>query len=187
MGVIRKAKGYKIRVDPPGIAEKIILTTCHRQMATPPPKQKGGWFSDKYYEFEFYPDEQHEIEKACSFDIGVYESGVKERHAWGLLIIESDRAGLAARVKCNGTAETYGGTSKCQAKAGLIQSIHFDRPVKLAAGPNCEIKIPKDNMNFVYRIPADECKMFFVDINNAEKFHKAVLFGYEQMQIRGVE
>lgn len=186
MGVVPKAVSYKIRVEPPGKADMITLLSCHREMKTPNPKRHGGWFAKKYYEFEIIPTEEHEIEKGCSFDAGVYEKD-KGRHAWGLIVIESDRAKLEAITKCNGQTTRFKGTSVCQAKAGLIESIHFNQPVIATEVAGCTLKKPKDKKNWVYIMPKDECTVYFVDEKNADNFHKAVLFGYGQIPIRGVK
>lgn len=185
-GIIPKSTGYKIRVEPPGKADLMTIENCHRELKTPNPKRHGGWFSKKYYEFEIWPTEEHEIEKACSFETGVYEKN-EGRHAWGLLVIESERAGLPATLKCNGKVEVFGGTSICQAKKNLIQSIHFDRRVRHAFGMGCELKEPADLRNWVFQIPEGECKVFFVDVENPSNFHKAVFYGYSKIPIRGVE
>lgn len=186
MGVVPKAKSYKIRIEPPGKADMITVLSCHREMKTPNPKKRGGWFSKKYYEFEIFPTEEHEVEKACSFDTGVYEKK-KGRHAWGLIVIESDLAKLAATTKCNGKTTVFGGTSVCQAKAGLIESIHFDRPVIATEVVGCTLQKPADGRNWIYVMPRNECIVYFVDKKNADNFHKSVLFGYDTIPIRGVE
>lgn len=189
IGVIRQAQKYKIRIDPLGKADAIILQSCHRQWRTPHPKRRGGWFSKKYYEFFIEPTKEHEVNKACSFDIGVFEKE-KGRHGWGLLVIDSNRAKLKALVKCNGQTNSFGGTSVCQSKAGLIQSIHFDRPVTIASTKNCKIKNIKKPINkkdWIFLMPAKECITFFVDDKNADVFHKAVWFGYDKIPIRGVD
>lgn len=186
MGVVESAKGYKIRVEPPGKADMITVLSCHREWKTPNPKHKGGWFSKKYYEFEIWPTEEHEALKTCSFDAGVYEK-TRGRHAWGLLVIDSEREKLAATVKCNGKTSTFGGTSVCQAKKGLIQSIHFDRKVYATETAGCILKKPEDGRNWVYQMTEGECVVYFVDVKNADNIHKAVLFGYDVIPIRGVE
>jgi len=186
MGVVPESKHYKIRIEPPGKADMITVLSCHREMKTPNPKRHGGWFSKKYYEFNIWPDPQHEVNSACSFDAGVYEKK-KGRHAWGLIVIENKRAKLGATTKCNGQTTVFGGTSVCQSKAGLIESIHFDRPVISTNVVGCEIRKPKDKRNWVYLMPKNECIIYFVDEKNPDNFHKAVLYGYSAIPIRGVE
>jgi len=186
MGVIPKAKGYKIRIEPPGKADMITVLSCHREWKTPNPEKRGGWFSKRYYEFEIWPTEDIESEKTCPFDAGVYEKD-NGRHAWGYLVIDSKREKLGATVKCNGRTKVFGGTSVCQAKEGLIQSIHFDRPVISTEVPGCEIRKAKDKRNWVFIMPGGECTVFFVDEKNPKNFHKLVMFGYDTIPIRGVE
>ncbi len=186
MGVVPKASKYKIRVEPLGKADMIVLLSCHRQWKTPHPERRGGWFSKKYYEFQISPTEEHEVEKACSFDAGVYEKK-KGRHGWGLIVVDSEREKLGALVKCNGRTTKFNGTSVCQAKTGLIQSIHFDRPMRWAGVVGCEIQEPDDKKNWIFLMPQGECITFFVDDKDASIFHKAVWFGYDKLPIRGVE
>lgn len=186
MGVVESAKGYKIRVEPPGLADMITVLSCHREWKTPNPERQGGWFKRKYYEFEIWPTEDIEATKACSFDTGVYEKKAG-RHAWGLLVINTKREKLAATFKCNGETVVYGGTSVCQSKKGLIESIHFDREVIATQTSGCEIPQAKDNRNFVFQMVKGECVVYFVDKANPDNIHKAVLFGYDTIPIRGVE
>lgn len=186
MGVVESAKGYKIKISPPGKADMITVLSCHREWKTPNPRRKGGWFKKKYYEFEIWPTQEHEVSKACSFDTGVYEK-LGGRHAWGLIVISADKAKLAATVKCNGRTSVFGGTSVCQAKKGLIQSIHFDREVFATETPGCKLERPEDGRNWVYQMTPGECAFYFVDAKNADNIHKAILFGYDTIPIRGVE
>lgn len=186
MGVIAKSEGYKIRIEPPGKADMITVLSCHREWKTPNPKRHGGWFRDKYYDFEIWPTKEHEALKTCPFETGVYEKN-KGRHAWGLLVIDSEREKLSATVKCNGKTTVFGGTSVCQAKKGLIQSIHFDRAVLATKTPRCELKQPKDKRNWVYIMPKSECTIFFVDEKNPDMLHKHITYGYMSIPIRGVD
>jgi len=187
MGVVQKAQGYKFKVIPPGDADMITVLSCHREWKTPNPKRVGdSWFKTGFYEFDIWPTEEHEINKTCSFDTGVYEK-VAGRHAWGLIVIESEREQLPATVKCNGSTQVFRGTSVCQAKRGLIQSIHFDRRVLATKVAGCELDEPKDKRNWVYQMPESECVVYFVDEKNPDMIHKAVLFGYDSIAIRGVE
>jgi len=186
MGVVTQSRGYKIRIEPPGRADMITVLSCHREWKTPNPKRHGGWFSKRFYEFEVWPTMLHEVKKTCPFDAGVYEKN-KGRHAWGLVAIDSEREKLPATVMCNGETTKFGGTSVCQAKKGLIQSIHFNRNVISTKVVGCEIRVPKDKRNWVFLMPPGECTIFFVDEQNADNFHKMVTFGYDSIPIRGVE
>ena len=168
VGVMPKAPQYKIKVFPPGKADMITVTSCHREIKTPNPKKKGGWFSKGHYEFTLGLKDSVDHSELCSFDIGVYEKN-KGRHAWGLLAIsDSSRYNLPATVKCNGLVKKYAGTSVCQAKKGLIQEYSFDRKVSVTKVMGCEIANlstqEKYSKTWRFLMPEGECEMFFIDI-----------------------
>lgn len=191
-GVMPKADGYKIKVYPPGKADMITVSSCHREWKTPNPEKQGGWFKAGFYEFEIPFKDSIDNETLCSFDVGIYEKN-KGRHAWGLLAIsDAEKYKLPAKIRCNGQEKQYAGTSVCQAKQGLIQGYDFDRQVSVTKVVGCEIANLKTkepySKNWLFLMPSGECEIFFIDIKNPMGFvHQAFLFGYDTIPIRGIE
>jgi len=187
VGVLKRAKGYKIKVEPQGKAHLITVTSCHGVKKTPAPKRKGGWFSKKYYEFEIWPSQKDTPRnKECSFDIAVFEKG-KGRHGWGLLVIKHPKAVLKVYSECNWEQKEYTGTSICQAKKGLTQSLHFERAVLQAKVKGCELPDSPNGRDWVFPMPGGECPLYFVDKKNSKIFHKAILSGFDEMLVRGLD
>lgn len=189
-GIMPRASHYNIRVLPPGNADMITVTSCHRELKTPNPEGNTRW--NKGYTFMLRLSDTIDQENDCSIDIGVYEKD-KGRHAWGLVGFENqDKYSLAALTKCNGRVWQYRGTSACQAKEGLIQQYEFKVPVAVASGEGCEIKNLASQNRFSkvwqFIMPSGECKVFFLDPKAPEKsVHQAFLFGYSVIPIRGIK
>ena len=186
VGVIEKSDKYKITVYPVGKADMITLSNCHREHKRANPKT--NWRT-KGVPFEFTPIVEHESEKTCPIDAGIYEKK-KGRHGWASMVIDSERENLAATLKCNGEIiKTTVGTSYCQAKRGLVQSIHFDRDVEVAQYPGCLMKTPPKGYgkDWTYVMPSGRCVFFFIDRNDPDNVHKSAHFGYDTIPIRGVE
>lgn len=186
MGVVYDSSQYKIKVMPPGKADMITVTSCHREVKTPNPKGAGFW--NKGYEFRIPYQNTIDKNQLCSFDIGVYEAR-QGRHAWGTLAIMNPKFKLEALTKCNGRVKKYGGTSVCQAKEGLIQEYIFDRKVSYAKVPGCEIDnlATKEKYAKVWRflMPPGGCEIRFIDIEDPVNFrHQAFFWGYQSIPIR---
>lgn len=184
MGVYPK---YKITVYPPGKADMVTLTGCHREMKTPP-APKEGWFQKvRPYSFEFEPNEV-DLKTGCAIDMGIYEKKAG-RHGWALLAFDNGITNtlVPELVLCNGEKDTFYGVSICQAKAGLIQEYKFKVPVAIAAREGCVIDQSKDELTWMFRMPASECTVYFIDKKQPDITHKAHFFGYDTTPIRGVE
>jgi len=190
MGVVPKSNFYKVKVFPPGKADMITLTSCHRVVKTPNPKKKGGWFSKGYYEFVIPMANTVDGDETCFFDIGVFEKK-KGRHAWGMIAFEDPFYKLKGLKKCNGETKQYGGVSTCQAQNGSIQEYKFDRVVSPSEVKGCEITNidyeVKNSKVWRFLMPAGPCEVEFYDINDPlNKIHRASLFGFDITPIRGV-
>lgn len=183
MGVMPEADSYKIKVLPPGKADMITVTSCHREekMANPP---KDGTFKNTYT-FQIDLVQGLESKRTCPIDVGVYEKEAG-RHGWATLAIETQRERLPAMTKCNGRVKQYNGVSVCQAKSGLLQKYEFKTPVAVATIPGCYIPEPKDGMNYEFVMPSGSCTIYFVERKNPDNIHQANLFGFDTIPIRGV-
>lgn len=192
MGVMYKSSHYKVTVYPPGKADQITLTSCHRFIKTPKPKRSGGWFKKGYYQFVIPVKDSVDGDEGCFFDIGVFEAK-KGRHAWGMIAFEDPAFyKMKAMTKCNGRNKQYDGVSVCQAKHGSIQEYKFDRLVSPAEVKGCEIKnIDYDVSNSkVWRfiMPRGPCEIEFYDIEKPlTMIHRASLYGFDNVPLRGME
>jgi hypothetical protein len=193
MGIIPMSSHYRVKVMPPGKADMITVTSCHREIKTPrPDKQGGGWFSKGHYEFTIPITGTVDQKELCSLDIGIYERE-KGRHAWGTLAVEdNEKFKLHATANCNGEVIPYKGVSVCQAKKGLIQEYIFDRPVSYAKVIGCEIQNLASEEKYAktwrFVMPEGQCQMYFIDVNDPiHMVHQAWFFGYDTIPIRGIE
>jgi hypothetical protein len=190
MGIMPKASHYSIKVFPPGVADMITVTSCHRELKTPNPKKDSRWRDG--YTFMVNMANTVDGEANCSIDVGVYERE-GGRHAWGTIGFEdNDKYKLKALTKCNGRIWQYGGVSACQAKESLIQRYEFDREVRPSKSPGCEIynlTTAEPNAKvWEFIMPSGECDVYFIDVKDPlNMVHKAIMHGYQVLPIRGIE
>lgn len=177
MGVVKKSNKYKIKVYPPGKADRILLQSCHREIIVE--DKKESWFSSGV-EFKFSVSKDMETKKACPIDIEINEKK-RGRHGWASIIIQSSRENLPAVVKCDGKITSFNGTSVCQSRAGLVQQIIFSRPVLAIKKPGCELDEPQDKMKWEYLMPPGNCAVFFVDAMDERNIHQQIMFGYDRI------
>lgn len=184
VGVIPQASHYKIRIRPEGGVDLLTVTSCHREWkSSNPDRSGGGLFKKGYYEFDIAVSKEHEIARACPFETGIYEKD-KGRHGWGMLVVDSPRENVPATLRCNGKIEQFNGTSVCQSRERLLQSIHFDKPMQIVAQADCEMPVPEDKKNFLFQMPLDRCVFYFVDESDPDELHKLVTYGYSHVIIR---
>ncbi len=183
MGVVPSGNWYKVKVFPPETADLISLTSCHREIKSFSPTKKRRW--DKFYEFTIEVVPGIETNRICDFQIGLYEK--KGQHAWATIVIDSGIRKMPALVKCNGKITQYQGTSACQAKEGLIESIEFDRKVIPTKVVGCTIKESPDGKRWEYLMNAGECTIIFFDALDERISHKHVTYGYEIIVLREFE
>lgn len=183
-GVMPEAPAYQITVLPPGKADMITVSSCHREEknANPP---KDSWYKEGYT-FEVKLVQGLESKKSCPIEIGVYEK-VAGRHGWAMMAIATEREKLPALTKCNGRVKQYNGVSVCQGKAGLIQKYEFKTPVVVAHTLECRIKEPADGMNWEFQMPRGPCTIYFIDKKKPDVIHQANMFGFDTIPVRGVQ
>lgn len=184
VGVLKVAPKYRVTLYAIGKVDMMVLSSCHREVKTPSPEKHGGWFTKKYYRFEFEADDLIEHGKPCMLNGGAFEKK-KGRNGWLMGAIEDPKAKLVAKTRCNGEVKNNAGTSFCQAKEGLIQRIEFDRPVFTTFYGDCRLAEPTDQMNWEYLMPRGKCILHFLDADENEHVH--YMFGYDSIPIRGVE
>lgn len=182
-GVMPEAPAYQITVLPPGKADMITISSCHREEKNAEP-EKDSWYKEGYT-FQVNLVQGLESKKSCPIEIGVYERKAG-RHAWGLMAIETTREKLPALTKCNGRVKQYNGVSVCQGKEGLIQKYEFKIPVTIASTLQCKLPEPADGMNWEFRMPRGGCTIYFIDKKKPDVIHQANMFGFDTPPVRGV-
>lgn len=170
--VVPRASQYKVKIRFPGQGDLVTMKTCHRESTHEELGRKE--------EFTFTPVPGIEDTGICFLEISVFEMG-KGRHAWGIVDFEHPMFTLPATVRCNGWNYRTNGTSICQSKIGLVQTIVFDEPVETSSVASCgPLKV---NGRFIeYRMPKGECTYIIKGASN--KLHKLTLIGYEKILIR---
>ena len=191
MGVVPKADFYNVKVFPPGKADMITLTSCHRVRKTPNPKKQGGWFAKGFYSFVIPMHDTVDGDETCFFDVGVFEKK-KGRHAWGMIAFTDPFYKMSAVAKCNGLTKEYGGVSVCQAKSGSIQEYKFKKLVSPSEVKGCEITNidyqVKNSKVWRFIMPAGPCEIEFYDIKDPlNNIHRASFFGFDIIPIRGIK
>lgn len=183
MAVPNLADKYDIEIKSRGKLDLLTLQTCHREIVIEGAKKERRFGDDdKSYLFTHTPLPTMEKGQYCPLFIGGYEIN-KGRHSWGYVDFRVGDELLPASLFCNGVQSTQVGVSVCQSKAGLIQRIAFDVPVKVVPDPGCEL--PLDNpQDFEFAINKGLCVYAFMEISS-KKVHRLTTFGYQEVLIKG--
>lgn len=185
VGIVKKNLQYKIRIESRQDVDLLTITSCHRQISVES-AIKVGWFKLKRaYEFTYNPDDI-EQDGSCLLRFGAYNKDTGQ-HSWAMLDFHGEES-LPAQYSCDGYFYSQIGVGICQSHQGLIQSIVFSSPVRIAAGAlsnNCRIPEPADKMHWTFPLPNRECVIAFQEISAEHRIHRATLIGYEQPIVRG--
>lgn len=184
--VLPYAESYEFEVQGYGKLDFFSLTTCHEEVTTERP-DKGIFKKNGKTKVRYVPTLEKRLK--CPLFISAYNK--RQRHAWGVMVFETPDYKLNARVYCNGHVSKTNGVSICQSRAGLIQRIEFDEPVKPVAPVSgaadrakaCPV-IANDGDTFIqYPIPERECIYGFIGKRSGE-VHQHYSIGYEEIIIR---
>lgn len=186
VGVLPYQAEYKIHIDSFNRLNFFSMSTCHREVTTENP-DKGLFKKNGFHKIHYRPTV--EAGKACPMYVGAFNK--KGRHGWGIVAFEHPRFTLEATIECNGDSIQFGGTSICQARYSLLQTITFDEevlPVRPVNGPagrkaDCPVLATKDNKKFNFIMPGRECVYGFIGKTSRKK-HKFYTVGYEQLIVR---
>lgn len=162
--VVPKASSYKIKVEADRI-DYLSFESCHRKISVE--DQSDMW------EYSYTPQD---LENNCSVEI-VSLDKKNAKNGFALIDFESDDFRMPANVSCDGkTNLVIGGTSICQSKAGLLQSIEFTDNVKVYPTDQCPLKGESDGKKFVFHLVKGPCIYVFGSKNG---FHKLTTLGTE--------
>jgi hypothetical protein len=165
------------------------ISSCHREMTFEKIDYREGWFgmggeSAREFVFDYSPLDV-EKEEFCPLYFEAYEKRTGSLDgvvaAWGMLIFRTTEF-LPSRTECNGTGWSFKGISACQTRAGLEQTISFERKItRHISNPLCQIE-PKSDRSFRVRGGKGFCYATFTD---GKEKHRLVLLGYDEVLIRG--
>lgn len=174
--VVPKAESYTISGISRGSADLLTITTCHRDVALYPGKNK--------FEYIYQPSESLEARGGCPLHIGAYDK--KGQHAWAIVDFEDDEAKLPGFLKCNGYGKTWDGVSICQSRQTLVQFIEFKVPVRTSPSSNCPMpgSVDGKGMRFEFPIVRGECVYAFMEQGGAHRIHRLTTIGYESVLLR---
>lgn len=177
MAVTKLTGPITIHIESKFGLDRLQFTSCARQDVVR--DIAGTWFgSSKTYDYQYNPD-QKELGGQCLLYIEAFNKA--SLAAWGMVAFRSDES-FPAHVQCNGVNWTFSGYSICQTKAGLDQSISFDKPVvAFRADPLCNMK-QIDSKNFDLRPAQGMCVATFHDGTN---WHTLNVLGYERVLVQG--
>ena len=156
---------YKIEIEPPGEKiDRLIITTCHRQVVIDKPGNVG-WFK-KSVGYEYSNADELESRRTCPMHIYALEE--KSRMVgFGFIDFQDDRPeyDLSMNMQCNGKISYFVGRGYCQSASDLVQKFRFPEPVIVMPGtqrPECQIFDSKPKENFEFQMPVGFCTYQFV-------------------------
>lgn len=187
VGVIPYSDAYKMHIESLVDVDLISITSCHRDFSAES-AIKIGWFKTKRgYDYDFNPAPGIENEGSCLVRTTSLNKD-KGLNAWGIVDFETPGETLPATSYCNGRVDKTNGVSICQTRAGLIQKISFEVPVRLSAliESRCQMS-SSDNKNWVYKLQSGECVIAFQEIDGKKRFHRHTTVAYTDIFVRGAQ
>lgn len=163
--VASKKTQYSFRFYLPEKPNMIELTSCHRDEILYDPGRK--------LDYTYRPSPGIEDQPACLLEIAAFDE--KGKNYWALIDFSLEEK-LPAKINCNGKSYISSGVTICQSKAGLIQTIEFDKPVKAVNQERCpKMQKMRDNF-FEYVIAKGKCLYLFSD---GKDEHRLTTLGYD--------
>jgi hypothetical protein len=178
-----RADSYEIEIETVGDINMLTVTSCHREQVFEEPTK--GWFkAGNKFKYSYRPVKGVEDGRGCLLDIGSYERN-KGRHQWASVDFVTMTETVPATLTCDGEVRQAGPVSICQAKAGLVQRIRFDRPMRVSPDEGCKVMATADEFVYEYEMPRSECTFYFGDKDG--NFHRLTTLGYESIFVRDVK
>jgi hypothetical protein len=179
IALLPKRDQYEIEISSRGKLDILDIQTCHRHTPIEGAFKKKKWLGKNYksYVYTYRPTEMEK--EPCQLEIGAYSAAGK--HGWGLIEFKRGNV-LFSKVQCNGETKNEVGSSVCQTKKGLIQTLKFEEPV--IASPDCPV-VKITSQHYEYAAPNGMC--LYVFMNKAGEIHRHLVYGYEQVLIRNFE
>lgn len=182
--VLPKTANYNFEFESYGDLDLFTFATCHREISKEEAGEKGIFGNKRKTKVAYAPNTM-EI-TACPIDIGGYDAD-KGRHSWGFVSIETEKHTLPAAVQCNGESYNSRGTTICQAKTGLVQSLSFENEVVFVLDKACvDLKPVYKDKVFTFQMPRGTCVNYFKEVKVPNRIHELTTFGYEKILIRKI-
>lgn len=169
IATVKETRRFHIGMSLPTKPDLLKITTCHRQLVF---KNVG-----KYFEYDFEPV-RREQDLPCSMEIVALDK--TGENLWGLINFVGPDERLEAEIGCNGQASKAIGSSLCQARAGLSQTISFKGIVRGVSGEGCPKLSVSNGTYFEYTITRNTCQYVFTD---GIEFFRLMTFGYTEVLI----
>lgn len=196
--VLPRRSVYKFELSPKGDAtvDFFVVTTCNRNKTFEPGDAGFTWdvlglFGKKKsgLKYVYVPLPDREDAGNCDLTFHTYEK-VNGRHAWAFIRQEHPKYTLQATIYCDGEKISFGGTSICQAKAGLIQWLEFPErvqimPGKTEDGRECPMPKKDETNSYALRLIKGECG--YSVYGESGRKHDLVTIGYEGELIRQIK
>ena len=183
MGVVPIAKdgNYEIKIKPSEKIQRLIITTCHREIVQDKPNS-DGWFS-KSVTLNYRIMKDREDKKACLMNISGIHKGKKVSFAMLDFMDTRPEVNLPATIQCNGTIKHYGkGASVCQSASNLYQAIIFNEEVLVTSSDDCLGSFTTiDGKTYEYQMKTGSCTYHFVGrgkIDGKNQVHRLTTYGY---------
>lgn len=166
VGVVGRAKAYKIKASFDSSIEELRLNTCHRFKKY----KKIG----KKFEFNYEKSKKIENTGLCIMNLIAIDK--KGDNRFGLIEFKNDvDLNLKGLTTCNGQTKAVEGVSVCQSQKSLRQSIEFLEKSTVYAQDECKKPFTYDSKTFFYDIQLGDC-VFLFDAESG--FHRHRTYGY---------
>lgn len=166
-----KKESYKINISLQEKPHVVKINSCHREVVLRDP--------GKYFTFIYNPVPSLETGGGCFLEISAFtESGYNQ---WGAVDFNNGET-LVGILGCNGMGYIYKGSSVCQSRVGLVQTITFNSNVLVYAPDRCPKMKKVTEKTFTFDMGKDKCIYLFVDENKAE--HRLTTFGYDEVLLK---
>lgn len=167
--LLQRRTSRKFKFIPPEDTQEMVVTTCHRETFYP---VKGVW------EWTYAPRMWLENWDSCLLSVTAATRSGRYRLA---VIDFTSNETLPAKTTCNGQDfDGAGGASFCQARAGLVQLITFDKRVTGKGSERCNQPYSESGASTDWR--------WFVDVSpglcvyaftgDGKSFHRWTTRGY---------
>ncbi len=176
VGEVARAEKYSITIKHQFRIDFLNIETCHRSISIQDAFFKKVLKNRKKFVYNYIPSN---LEENCFLEVSIITK--KEPHAFGVIVFQSKDYNLKSFLSCNGEYKQTDGTSICQSKIGLDQSIVFKGP-RVSVKGSCDIKRVND-FSFKYTMKKDYCIWVF---KNDRGVHRHYSFGYDQIILRGI-
>lgn len=180
--VVPKADRYNLVLRPKGKLDLVLVRTCHREFSGE--KLSPGFLGigGGQFKYEYVPTPGLEDSRVCPLRAEVYESD-KGRHSWALLDFEHPDYTIGYMLQCNGAVSYPRGVGVCQTKAGLLQRIKFQEPIRFAPPEpvGCALPMKKDGV-YEFAASLGEC-LYHFDTKDG-RLGRLTVVGYEGVLVR---